>query len=272
MKKNENSTVGSEPTIRNVVAYCRVSTDGQVGEDKFGLDEQERAIKEYCAANHMNILRWYRDEGESGAKERPGFDEIVYGDVTNPPYEAVVVAKTDRVARDINVYYYYKMMLRKKDVGLISVAEDFGQMGAFANMLEAFTLCVAEMERDNIKKRTAGGRKIKASRGGYSGGRAPMSYKIENGRLVINEEEAPAVRFLFECKKNGENMLNTMKLLNEHGFRTRNGKEFVISTISSIWYNERTYRGEYRYGPNGEWVKGVHEPILKDEDPENPEK
>ena len=152
--------------MKKVVAYIRVSTDGQVGEDKFGLEVQREIIEEYCAKNGMSIEKWYMDEGESGAEERDGFDEIVYGEVTNPPFEAVVVAKSDRVARDINIYYYYKMLLKKKNVKLISIAEDFGQFGVFANMLEAFTLCVAEMERDNITKRTSGGRKVKATKRG----------------------------------------------------------------------------------------------------------
>ena len=82
----------------NVIAYIRVSTDGQVGEDKFGLERQEEIIKEYCDKNDMVIVKWFRDEGESGAKERPGFDEIVYGEITNPPYEAVVVGEAFRVA------------------------------------------------------------------------------------------------------------------------------------------------------------------------------
>ncbi|MBQ8576341.1 MAG: recombinase family protein [Clostridia bacterium] len=250
---------------KNVAAYIRVSTDGQLGEDKFGLDAQKEKILEYCSRNDMNIVEWFSDEGESGAKERPGFDEIVYGEsFGNPPYEALVVAKSDRVARDINVYYYYKMMLRKKDVELISVAEDFGQFGVFSNMLEAFTMCVAEMERENITKRTSGGRKMKAAKGGYAGGRAPMGYKIQNGKLVINEDEAPVVRFIFERKKAGQTMLGTVSALNEAGYRTRGGKEFVISTVQSIWNNERTYRGEYKYGEGGTWVKGQHEPILVD--------
>ena len=247
-----------------VAAYIRVSTDGQTGEDKFGLDVQKEQIRDYCRRNDHEIVKWFADEGESGAKERPGFDEIVYGDVSNPPYEAVIVAKSDRVARDINVYYYYKMMLRKKDISLISIAEDFGQFGVFANMLEAFTLCVAEMERDNINKRTSSGRKAKASGGGYSGGRAPMGYMVQNKQLVINHEEAEIVRFIFEHKKNGDTMLGTMNALNDAGYKTRSGKEFVISTVQSIWNNERTYRGEYRYGKDGEWVPGQHEPILKD--------
>ena len=143
--------------MKNVIGYIRVSTDGQAKDDKFGLDVQRTQIEEYCKKNDMTIAKWYTDEGESGAKERPGFDEIVYGEVTNPPYEAVIVAKSDRLARDINFFYYYKMLLIKKNNRLISIAEDFGQFGVFASMLEAFTLCVAEMERDNINKRTSAG-------------------------------------------------------------------------------------------------------------------
>lgn len=247
----------------NVIGYICVSTDGQIGEDKFGLDAQKQQISEYCKKNEMTVIRWAMDEGESGAKERPGFDEIIYGDVTNPPFEAVVVAKSDRVARDINIYYYYKMMLKKKNIKLISISEDFGQFGVFSSMLEAFTLCVAEMERENITKRTSGGRKLKANTGGYSGGRAPMGYRVENKKLVINEEEAEVVRQIYRLRAEGKTMQDIMEYLNENGYKTRGGKKFLISTIQSILNNERTYRGEYRYGKDGEWVKGQHEPILK---------
>ena len=250
----------------NVVAYIRVSTDGQCGDDKFGLDVQKKTINEYCAKNDMTISRWYMDEGESGAKERPGFDEIVYGEVSNPPVEAVVVAKSDRVARDINIYYYYKMMLRKKDIKLISIAEDFGQFGVFSNMLEAFTLCVAEMERDNITKRTSGGRKVKASKGGYSGGGAPMGYKVEHGKLVINEKEVPVVKRVFELRDSGATFWQIVTALNNEGYQTRKGGDFQLGTVQGIVNNRKTYQGYYHYGKNSDWVKGQHEPILPEDD------
>lgn len=249
--------------MKNVAAYIRVSTDGQCGDDKFGLDVQREQIIEYCAKNDMNILQWYTDEGESGAKERPGFDEIVYGEVSNPPYEAVIVAKSDRVARDINVYYYYKMLLIKKDIKLISIAEDFGQFGVFASMLEAFTLCVAEMERENINKRTSSGRKVKASRGGYSGGRPPYGYTPLNGKLVIVPEEADVVRFVIESKDKGETFQRICDSLNAQGKTNRSGTKFSISTLQVIIDNKPLYQGMYRYGKDSEWIEGEHEPILK---------
>ena len=247
----------------NVIGYIRVSTDGQVGEDKFGLKVQKKQIEEYCKNHNMEIIKWYTDEGESGAKERPGFDEIIYGEVDNPPYEAVVVAKSDRVARDINVYYYYKMMLRKKNINLVSIAEDFGQFGVFASMLEAFTLCVAEMERDNINKRTSAGRYVKSAKGGYSGGKPPFGYKSENGRLVVVPEEAEIVKIIFEMRYADKTYKDVIEHLDSLGYTSRNGSKFAISTIQGICDNEKTYRGYYRYGKNTEWVVGQHEPILK---------
>ena len=249
--------------MKNVVAYIRVSTDGQCGDDKFGLEVQKEQIIEYCAKNDMNILKWYTDEGESGAKERPGFDEIVYGEVSNPPYEAVIVAKSDRVARDINIYYYYKMLLIKKDIKLISIAEDFGQFGVFANMLEAFTLCVAEMERENITKRTSSGRKVKAAKGGYSGGRPPYGYSPLNGKLIVVPEEAEVVRFVIESKDSGKTFQTICDALNDGGKTNRSGTKFSISTLQVIVDNKPLYQGKYRYGKDSEWVDGEHEPILK---------
>ena len=251
--------------MKNVVAYIRVSTDNQCGEDKFGLEAQREAIIDYCKRNDMNILKWYADEGESGAKLRPGFDSIVYSqDVGNPPYEAVVVAKSDRVARDINIYYYYKMMLRKKDMNLISVAEDFGQMGVFASMLEAFTLCCAEMERKNITARTSGGREVKASQGGYSGGRSPYGYTALNHQLVIIPEQAEVVRVIFKLKDRGCKFREICEELNRRGYKTRSGTEWLPSSLQVILNNRKTYEGYYKYGSKQEWVKGQHEPILRD--------
>lgn len=246
-----------------VIGYMRVSTDRQAAEDKYGLEAQRADIIAYCEKEKWEIIDWVVDRGESGAHERPGFDEIIYGDVANPPVEKVVVGKSDRVARNIEVYYYYKMMLRKKDIELVSVAEDFGKMGAFANMLEGFTICVAEMERENINKRTSSGRKIKASKGGYSGGKAPFGYKPEKGELVIDENEARTVRRIFALRDEGLSYRKICDRLKEEGYKTRTGKDFVPGLLSLILNNEKTYRGFYRYG-GGEWVEGRQEPILTD--------
>lgn len=252
--------------MRRAVAYCRVSTDGQVGEDKFGIASQRDMIREYAAKNDFEIVDWFIDEGISGAEsKRPALGRLLEGEVTNPPVEAVIVAKADRLARDITLYYGFKAKLAELKLDIISVTEDWSAQDKLTGMiLENFLAMVAQIEKENIRVRMSGGRKQKAKRGGYAGGQAPMGYKAVNGKLVINEEEANVVRFIFDRKNRGCTMLSTVSALNDAGLHTRNGKPFVISTVQSIWNNERTYRGEYKYGKDGEWVKGAHEPILKD--------
>lgn len=253
--------------MKRAVAYCRVSTEGQTGEDKFGIPSQMDMIREYCEKNEIEVVNWYIDEGVSGAeKKRPALSRLLDGEITNPPVEAVIVAKADRLARDINLYYGFKAKLAELNLEIVSVTEDWSAQDKLTAMiLENFLAMVAQIEKENIKARMSGGRKQKAKQGGYAGGRAPMGYKVVNGRLVINEAEVPVVKFIFDRKKNGCTMLSTVDALNKAGLRTRSGKEFVISTVQSIWNNERTYRGEYKYGKDAEWVKGAHEPILKDE-------
>lgn len=249
--------------MKNVIAYVRVSTDQQCGDDRFGLDAQREMISVYCRKNSMNVVQWVTDEGESGAKDnRPGFDRILYGDITNPPYEAVVVAKTDRVSRDIEMYFHYSYVLRLKNIELISVQEDFGENKIFASILRSFIIASAQAERDAITKRTSGGRAVKSAKGGYSGGRSPMGYKVFGGQLVINEEEAPLVRRIFELREQGKSMQAISDQVNSEGFKGRKGGKVTNSTICSIINNRKTYEGWYRYGKNGEWVKGQHEPIL----------
>ncbi len=252
--------------MKNVIGYVRVSTDNQCKDDKFGLEVQKEQIKRYCSDNDLTIVRWFEDKGESGAKERPGFDEIVYGGVNNPPYEAVIVAKSDRVARDIEVYYYYKMLLRKKEIALVSISEDFGKFGVFSDMLESFTLCVAKMERENINKRTSAGRTVKSSKGGYSGGRTPYGYKAENHQMVVVKKEAVVVKMIFRMKdKEGMTYKAICEVLNAQGYTNRSGTKFTISTVQTIYENKKVYQGFYKYGKNAEWVQGMQEPILVEE-------
>lgn len=253
--------------FKNAIGYIRVSTEQQAKDEKYGIDVQKQAILLYANDNGYNIVEWKIDEISGVKDDRPALNEILYGDnVTNPPYEAVIVFKNDRLARDTKLYFYYLYSLEKKNIKLISTKEEFSEGNEFANIYRALLQFVAEQERKNIALRTSKGRSIKAQCGGYAGGRAAYGYKIESGRLVINEEERPIVEYIFKRKKEGAAMLTISDELYDSGFRTRKGTHFTAATVSSILNNEPLYRGMYKYGKEMNWVRGVHEPILKDGD------
>lgn len=253
--------------FKNAVGYIRVSTEGQVGDDKFGIDSQKQSILLYANENGYNIVEWFIDKAVSGVKDnRPELDKILYGtDVTNPPYEAVIVAKSDRMARDIKLYFYYLYTLEKKNIKLLSVCEQFDDDNGLSGIYRSIMLFVAEQERRNIAMRTSNGRRIKAKAGGYSGGRSPYGYKVENSQLVINEDEVPIVKAVFEGLDAGRTLWDIADGLTAAGYTTRKGTPFRESNVRSIRDNRPFYEGMYKYGKDMNWVKGVHEPILKKE-------
>lgn len=246
------------------VGYCRVSTEGQLGDDKFGLDYQEELIRDFAAKNGYEIVNVFKDKGVSGAsKDRPELGKILEGAVTNPPIEYVIVAKADRIARDVELYYTFKGMMKERNLTLISVTEDWSNGDKITGMIiENVFAMMAEIERANIKYRTSGGRKEKAKTGGYAGGRVPYGYKPVNHRLEIDPEEAKIVKRIFFMRdKENKTYPEIADVLKSEGVKTHWGKDFLSTTVRIICLNRKTYEGYYRYG-DGTWVRGQQEPIL----------
>lgn len=252
--------------FKNAIGYIRVSTKQQAEEEKYGIDVQKQAILLYANNNGYNIVDWKIDEISGTADNRPALNEIILGDnIANPPIEAVIVFKNDRLARDTKLYFYYLYTLEKRNIKLLSTKEEFNEGSDMANIYRALLQFVAEQERKNIAIRTSKGRSIKAQCGGYSGGRCPYGYKVESGRLIINEDERPIVEYVFKRYDENTPMLTIADELTELGYKTRKGTRFQNSSVRSIINNRPLYEGMYKYGKTMNWVKGVHEPILKAE-------
>lgn len=253
------------------VAYLRVSTEEQAHDDKFGLESQRQQIEAYCQNNDITINPedWFIDAGISGkSRNRPEFNRILSTEVQNPPIECVVVAKADRISRDVTTYYVYKDLLARKNIEIVSVKEDWGSQDKItATILEGFMAIMADVERETITMRTAGGRRVKAKNGGYSGGNAPYGYAIADGEYTINEAEAGVVRYVFKKHREGLSNNAIARGLNADArFKPRTGARFYSAGVGTILANQRTYLGFYRYGKDGEWVKGRHEPIITEDD------
>jgi len=251
-----------------VAGYIRVSTEAQTGEDRYGIDAQKQDILRYCQSRGFSVLKWYVEEAVSGGTDltaRPELTKILNRDVTNPPIEAVVVAKNDRLARDIENFYGFKYLLKRNDIELISVAEDFGSAGIYKPVYEAISAAFAQLERSFINMRTSSGRGIKASQGGYAGGKPPYGYSAARGtkKLTVNPDEAQVVKLIYHLRDEEDyTMRGICDELEKRGIHTRSGKNFGISSVQSVLENRKTYQGYYKYGPNGEWVKGQHEALL----------
>lgn len=249
--------------MKRAIGYIRLSTKEQ--DEKYGEEAQKNAILDFALKNDFEIVEWVKDVASGVKDSRTGLDRILFDtNVSNPPTEAVITFKSDRLARDIRLYFHYEYLLMKKGVELISVNDGFPDVPKeYKGIIKSFILFSAEQERNNITLRTSGGRAIKAKSGGYAGGHPPFGYVVRNGQLVIDDSEAYIVRLIFDYRKQNKSHTEIANLLNDQKLYTKTGKTWSAPQVFYIIKNENTYRGFYKYGKSNEWVRGQHEAILK---------
>lgn len=231
-----------------VVGYIRVSTAEQIGEGKFGLPVQREEIERYCSDNGYELLRIYSDEGVSGSLiERPGLNAMLSAD----DYDRVIVAKYDRLSRDLYGHLFIEKDLKVKGVELESVREPFGgdsdEMVYMRQMMAAF----AEFEKKRIAQRLSAARERKRKQGGFAGGRAPLGYSAEKGskRLHINADKVDTVRRLFALRAEGLTLQAVADRLNDEGHTTQDGKHFTQMQVKRALDREDLYRGNLEADP-----------------------
>lgn len=242
---------------KRALGYLRVSTKQQIY--KYGFPAQKEQITAYAKEHGYEIVDWFEENLTGYSEERPEMSKILQG---NYDVDYLIVAKSDRFARNIEYYYALKLQLRRIGIELVSVNEDFGSMGVLKPAMEALVASYAEIERITINQRTSGGRETKRRIGGYCGGSVPYGYDVANGSLVINPKQAKVVRNIYEMRDSGMSLRSICDELNKLGFKSSRGGNFNPSTVKVILDNENTYKGMYRYGKDTDWVEGQQAAIL----------
>ena len=138
-------------------------------------------------------------------------------------------------------------------VNLICVEDGIDSSKDAGKLMISVLSAVAEIERENIRVQTMEGRIQKAREGKWNGGFASYGYQLVNGELKINEEEAVAIRTIFDQYVHTDMGSNGVaKYLENHGIykiQRQNGKNplFAVSLIRKIISNP-VYAGKIAYG------------------------
>lgn len=215
----------------NVAVYYRVSTRGQADDDKHGLPVQREAVEAYCAEHGHSIVATYEDAGYSGAMlERPALGELLNGS----GFDAVIVYRWDRLARDQMLDGYIRYALKRNGVEVLSATETNG-IDSLSKLTQQILAAVAEYERWVIAQRLLSGRKAKRRKGGYIGGCAPVGYRPDNnGSLTVVADEMRALEIAKRLRSSDMPYRAIAAALNAAGMRSRSGKEWQASTVHSM--------------------------------------
>jgi site-specific DNA recombinase len=182
-----------------------------------------------------------------------------------------------RNRRDATVYKaLFRSDLKIKVYSVTELSED--EDGLAGMLIEGVMELVSEWYSRNLSQETRKGKRERALQGRHNNP-PPFGYdSTEKGVLTPNPKDGPAVRLAFELFATGKYYdMDVARMLNEKGFRTKQGKVFSKEMVRPMLQN-RTYIGlikyqVYRKNGNGsrdkkaptEWIKGDHEPLVDEE-------
>ena len=241
----------------------------------------------------MVVADEYSDEGFSGKniQGRHEFQRMLQ-DIQDckDGVEYVLVFKLSRFGRNAADVLNSLQLMQDCGVNLICVEDGIDSSKDSGKLMISVLSAVAEIERENILVQTMEGRKQKAREGRWNGGFAPYGYKLENGELIIAEDEAEVIRIIYD--KYVHTTMGVSKIaiwLNSHGYKKKKRQNNTLDSFSAafvrgvlenpIYCGKLAYgrrHNEKRQGTRNQYhiVKqekymlydGIHEPIVSEAD------
>lgn len=228
--------------------YCRLSQDdGREGESN-SITNQKAILEKYAKDHQMTPYKIYVDDGVSGTTfERDGFKAML-ADIESGKISAIVVKDLSRFGRNhIMVGYYTEMYLPSMNVRFIAINDNVDTDNSESNEFAPFTNIFNEWYAKNASKKIQAVFKAKGESGQRLGSAIPYGYKAnpDNPKeIIIDEEAANVVRYIFElcmCGKGpgkiakqltAEGISTPMMYFREHGMPCR-----FKGSMSNVWCN-----------------------------------
>lgn len=225
--------------------YRRVSTDMQV-EDGVSLDTQYERLKSFAHSQGWKIVDNYVDEGYSAKNlDRPAVQRLIE-DIKEKKFDVLLIYKLDRLVRRVKDLHDILQIMDQHNVKFKSATEVFDTTTAMGKLFITIVGAMAEWERETIAERVYDNMLHRAEQGKRNGGMAPFGYDYnDKGQLIINEDEAKWVRFIY-MKYRTMGSQNIAKELNKNGIKTKKGYLFSDFAVRFILKNP-IYSGQTRW-------------------------
>jgi site-specific DNA recombinase len=259
------TTVGAgQPVLkRRCAVYTRKSSEEGLDQEFNSLDAQREACEAYVASQQQEgwvlVPDRYDDGGFSGGTlERPALQRLL-ADIEAGRVDVIVVYKIDRLSRSLMDFAKLVEVFDRKAVTFVSITQSFNTTTSMGRLTLNVLLSFAQFEREVIGERIRD--KVAASRrkGMWMGGWAPLGYDVKDRKLIINDQEAAKVRWIFSrFLKTGSSMI-VARELNAENFRNKYGQKLDKARVHKL-LNNRVYLGEAVH--KGQSFPGEHHAII----------
>ena len=242
---------------------ARYSTDNQ---NPDSIEVQVSKCTDWCHQKNLPILGIFADYATSGMKDtRPQYEAMMQ-QLRQGLADTVVIYDQSRMFRKMTAWFSFRDELSAMDVSVVSVTQpmigkdlrdptNFLTEGSMALFNQIWALQTRQKVMEKMR--------FMARNGQHTGGKPPLGYNVEDGRLVICDAEAAIVRRIFSEYASGKSYRDIIAGLNADGLTTKRGTPFGANSLHDLLHNEK-YIGTLVYGQSPYREDGTRNTHSKD--------
>lgn len=220
------------PLAHTAVAYLRVSTSAQ----ELGPEAQRATITAWAAREGVTIVAWHCDHGVSGGApmaQRPALLAAI-ADVGELRAEALVVARRDRLARDVMTAAIATRLVAAHGARITSTAGEGEGNDPASALMRTLVDAFAEYERALIASRTRAALAVKKARGERTGECPRGTRATASGALEPCTLERARDARVRELRDAGHNYSTITAMLASEGYLSRRGTPLSRASVHAI--------------------------------------
>lgn len=212
---------------------ARVSTGKQV---KFGasLEMQEERIRVLAAAEKVEVIKIFVDEGVSGGETTKRAEYMKLKELVRlGQVDIIFTYHMSRYGRNFEELQSFWKLCEKKGVIIKHDQDDFDYRGTIGKLMRNIMGAMAEFIKDTASDTTSATlQNMKEAGNKYTN--EPYGFKSVDGKLVPHEDEYAFAQLACDMRQLGRSLSSIAAHLNLSGIKPKRGSKWSHSQVASV--------------------------------------